>query len=182
MLEVLVRNAQGNLSDKSRDYASQKLGKLDRYFNAASRVELAHSEDKRGAHKIEVTVFADGVMLHGHEQDTNIYAAIDKVVDKLETRLRKLKTKLIQRHRGQGMQVPMGLEELGEMDAELPADSGHIAEHRSYSMKPMSVDEASLQLELIDHDFFVFRNVESDEVEVLYRREKGGFGVMSPAS
>lgn len=182
MLEVLVRNAQGNLSVKSRDYASQKLGKLDRYFNAASRVELAHSEDKRGAHKIEVTVFADGVMLHGHEQDSNIYAAIDKVVDKLESRLRRLKSKLAKRHKGQGMQVPEGLKQLGELDAELPPDSGHIAEHRSYSMKPMSVEEASLQLELMDHEFFVFRNVASDQVEVLYRREKGGFGMMSPAS
>ena len=180
MLEVLVRNAQGNLSDKSRDYASQKLGKLDRYFNAASRVELAHSEDKRGLHKIEVAVFADGVMLHGHEQDMNIYAAIDKVVDKLESRLRRLKSKLVRRHKGQGSQVPEGFLSMEDLEADLPSDGGHIAEHRSYSMKPMSVEEALLQLELMDHEFFVFRNEANDQVEVLFRREKGGFGMMLP--
>lgn len=182
MLEVLVRNAHGNLTETNKEYASKKLGKLDRYFSAANRVELAHTEDKRGEHKIEVTVYADGVMLHGNERDTNLNAAIDKVVDKLESRLRRLKSKLIKRHRGHGVEVPMGLEEVPFAEAQMADDSGHIAEHRSYSMKPMTVEEASLQLELMDHEFFVFRNAKTDEVEVIYRRDKGGFGVMSPAS
>jgi putative sigma-54 modulation protein len=182
MLEVLVRNAHGNLTETNKEYASKKLGKLDRYFNAANRVELAHTQDKRGEHKIDVTVYADGVMLHGNERDSNLNAAIDKVVDKLESRLRRLKSKIIKRHRGHGVQVPMGLAEVPYAEENMSADSGHIAEHRSYSMKPMSVEEASLQLELMDHEFFVFRNVASDEVEVIYRREKGGFGVFSPAS
>ncbi len=182
MLEVLVRNAHGNLTETNKEYASKKLGKLDRYFHAANRVELAHTQDKRGEHKIDVTVYADGVMLHGNERDSDLNAAIDKVVDKLEARLRRLKSKIIKRHRGHGIQIPMGLEEIPHAEAQMADDSGHIAEHRSYSMKPMSIEEASLQLELMDHEFFVFRNVISDEVEVIYRREKGGFGVMSPAS
>lgn len=182
MLELLVRNANGNLSAKNRDYASKKLGKLDRYFNAASRVELAHTEDKRGLHKIEVTVFADGVMLHGRENDPDLNAAIDKVADKLESRLRKFKSKLVKRHRGNGSQIPAGLADWPDSEPDLPEMSGHIAEHRSYSMKPISLEEATLQLELTDHDFFVFRNEKSHAIEVLYRRGKGGFGVMAPAS
>lgn len=180
MLEVLVRNAQGNLTDDNKEYAARKLGKLDRYFAAASRVEMAHTEDKRGLHEIEVTVYADGIMLHGHERDDNLNAAIDKVADKLETRLRRLKTKLLKRARGHGMQVPVGLEEIPEAEAVLGADSGHLAENRVYSMKPVSVEEAILQLELMDHDFYVFRNVVNDQVEVVYRRAKGGFGLMGP--
>lgn len=181
MLELLVRNAHGNFSDKDRDYASQKLGKLDRYFNAANRVELAHTEDKRGLHRIEVTVFADGVMLHGREKDNNLRAAVDKVVDKLESRLRKLKSKLVDRHRGHGTQIPVGLAQLESLEPDLPRGSGHVAEQRSYSLKPMSLEEATLQLELMEHDFFVFRNAKSNHVEVVYRRGKGGFGLMAPA-
>lgn len=180
MLEVLVRNAQGNLTEANKEYAARKLGKLDRYFSAASRVELAHTEDKRGLHEIEVTVYADGVVLHGHERDENLNAAIDKVADKLETRLRRLKTKLLKRARGQGIQIPMGLEEIPGAEEDMASDSGHIAENRHYSMKPVSVEEATLQLELMDHDFFVFRNVANDQIEVIYRRGKGGFGLMGP--
>lgn len=98
MLEVTFRNAHGNLSEKDREYASRKLGKLDRYFPTATRVELAHVEDKTG-HKLEVTIFARGQILRGQELNHNMQAAIDKVADKMETRLRRLKTKLQKRKR-----------------------------------------------------------------------------------
>ncbi len=98
MLEVTFRNAHGNLSDKDRDYASRKLGKLDRYFPSATRVELAHVEDRSG-HKLEVTIFARGQVLRGEVLNHNAQAAIDKVADKMETRLRRLKSKLQKRKR-----------------------------------------------------------------------------------
>lgn len=97
MLDVLVRNAHGSLTETNRNYASKKLGRLDRYLGSASRVELAHIEDKRGEHLIDVAVYADGVVLHGHERDTNLHAAIDKVFDKLSSRMRRLKSKMRRR-------------------------------------------------------------------------------------
>ncbi|MBX3112962.1 MAG: ribosome-associated translation inhibitor RaiA [Fimbriimonadaceae bacterium] len=99
MLEVLVRNANGNLSNHDRDYAIKKLSKLDRYFSDATKAELAYCEDKHG-HVIEVTVFADGVPLHGREADSHVNAAIDSVVDKLEAQLRKLKKRTLDRRQG----------------------------------------------------------------------------------
>lgn len=99
MLEVLVRNANGNLSQKDRDYAIKKLSKLDRYFSGATKAELAHRVDKRG-HIVEVVVFADGLPLHGSEVHEHAHAAIDCVVDKLEAQLRKLKKKVIDRRQG----------------------------------------------------------------------------------
>ena len=177
MIEVLVRNAHGNLEQADRDYAAKKLGKLNRYFNAASKVEIAHTEERLG-HKVEVTVFADGIALHGSETDEHVRAAIDKVTDKLETRLRRLKSRLVKRHRHKGEQIPMGLSD-GEEPA-LQDDSGHIAEHRHYSLKPMTLEEAILQLYLTEYGFFVFKNIETSQVEAVFNREKGGYGLVTP--
>jgi putative sigma-54 modulation protein len=99
MLELVVRNANGHLTLKNKQYASSKLGKLDRYFGLASRVEMAHLEDKRGLHKVDVTVFADGVMLHGRENDSNFAAAVDKVFEKLKSRLGRLHSKTTARRK-----------------------------------------------------------------------------------
>lgn len=181
MLEVTVRNANGHLNDRHRDYAAKKLGKLDRYFHSASRLELAHTEEKRG-HKIEVTVFADGMHLRGEETDEHVNAAIDKVADKLETRLRRLKSRLIKRHRHKGAQLPLGLQESELQTEEEPEldEAVHIAHERHYDMRPMSLEDAGLYLEMLDHPFFVFHNVESNRVEVLYKRKDGSYALVTP--
>lgn len=177
MLEILVRNAHGNLSESHRDYAAKKLGKLDRYFQSASKVEMTHLEEKLG-HRVEVKVFTDGYILRGESTDEKVHAAIDKVADKLEQRLRKLKTKLVKRHRQRSEQIPMGLEDIPEN--ELPDDANHLVENRSYTLKPMTLEEAILQMELMDRDVFAFCRSDSQAVEVLYRRPKGGLGILSP--
>lgn len=175
-MEVLVRNAVGNLSERDREYAAKKLGRLDRYFNAAQRVEIVHREEKLG-HRIEITVFADGLTLRGEDTEETVAAAIDVVADKMENRLRRLKTRLVKSHRHRGARVPMGLEDI---DVSEPDEVVHIREHKKFVLKPMSIEEASLQLEMLDHPFFVFRNEETSQTEVLYRRAKGGYGLLSP--
>src|SRR3954471_19657603 len=119
-MEVLVRNAEGNVSKKDRDYAAKKLGQLDRYFHAANKVEMVHREEGLG-HRIEITVFADGFTIRGEEHDASIAAAIDKVHDKLETRLRKLKGRMISAHRRKGHNPPPALLE----DHEEEQSNGH---------------------------------------------------------
>ncbi len=99
MLEVLVRNANGNLSQHDRDYAIKKLSKLDRLFRGATKAEIAHRADKQG-HVIDVVVFADGLPLHGRETQIHAHAAIDRVVDKLESQLRKLNKLNLDRRQG----------------------------------------------------------------------------------
>lgn len=175
-MEVLVRNAEGNLSQPDREYAAKKLGRLDRYFHAASRVEIVHREEKLH-HRIEITVFADGLALRGEEVDESVKAAIDIVSEKMENRLRRLKTRLIKAHRHRGRKVPTGLE---EVEAVEPEETFNIREHKKFLLKPMSIEEASLQLELLGHPFFVFRNEETSQTEVLYKRARGGYGLLSP--
>ncbi|MFW5697140.1 MAG: ribosome hibernation-promoting factor, HPF/YfiA family [Fimbriimonadaceae bacterium] len=177
-MEVLVRNAEGNLKQKDRDYAAKKLGKLDRYFGSARRVEIVHKEEKH-EHVVEITVFADGHILRGEEQDESVTAAIDKVADKMENRLRRLKSRLVKSHRKRGLKAPI-MEEQIEDDHE-EAD-GVPVDVKKFLLKPMSVEEAALQMEMVGHPFFVFMNEETKQTEVLYKRKNGHYGLLSPGA
>ena len=177
-MDILVRNAEGNLSQHDRDYASKKFGHLDRYFNAASRVEIVHRAFKN-QHRIEVTVFADGLTFRGDETDESINAAIDKVASKMEHKLRKFKKRLIKSHRQRGRDIPMGLLE-EDMAPEVEESTHEVVEHKSIPLKPMSMEEATLQMELLGHPFFMFRNEETGQTEVLYKRKDGQYGLLQP--
>jgi putative sigma-54 modulation protein len=176
-MEVLVRNAEGNVSIKDREYAAKKLGRLDRYFNSAHKVEMVHRVEGLG-HRIEITVFADGLTVRGEEHDDSLHAAIDKVSDKMENRLQRLKGRLINSHRRRGVALPPALEEpMEDEDAEHHVE---VRERKQFLLKPMSVDEAALQMEMINHPFFVFKNENSQQVEILYKRKDGKYGLLQP--
>lgn len=182
MMEVLIRNAEGNLSTDDRDYAAKKLGRLDRYFNRASRVELVHRATKRGqkeAHKIEVTIFADGLTFRGEEEDESIRAAIDIVGEKLENRLRRIKKRLVNRYRHSGDEVPKGFVEPDGHDEEAE-ERVVIKERKHFLVKPQTIDEAALEMELLGYPFFVFKNEITNRVEVLYKRKDGAYGLLEP--
>lgn len=178
-MEVLVRNAEGNVSPKDREYAAKKLGRLDRYFHQASKVEMVHKEEKL-AHRVEITVFADGMTFRGEEADPDIRAAIDKVSDKLETRLQRFKTRLVDRHRKRGKTPPPAFE-APEPEPVTPENHHiQIRERKVFLLNTMSTDEASLQMEMLDHDFFIYRNEENNQIEVLYKRKNGKYGLLQP--
>ena len=174
-MELIVRNVSGNLTEEDREYAEKKLGKLGRFFQAAQKVEMVHKALKL-AQKVEITVFADGVHLRGEETGETTKAAIDKVADKMETRLRRLKKRIIKSHRQRENGIAPDLIAVEFEEAEEQT----IKEHKRFLIKPMTIEEASLQMELIDHPFFVFRNVETGHTEVLYKRDDGHYGLLSP--
>lgn len=175
-MEVLVRNAEGNLSPRDREYAAKKLGRLERYFNQANKVEIVHREEKQ-AHRIEITVFADGLTVRGEEVDTSVRAAIDRVSDKLETRLLRLKSRIVDRNRRKGDSVPAGFM-TADKEAEPPAPV--IKERKTFLLHQMSREEAALQMEMIDHPFYIFRSEETGQIEVLYKRKDGNYGLLQP--
>lgn len=176
-MDVKFRNAEGNLSQMDKEYAAQKLGKLDRYFHGAKKIELVHREDRLHHHHIEITVFADGFTLRGEQEQETVRAAIDTVFDKLENRLSRLKTRLVKSQRRRGLAMPTGFEEPQEDDEEQHVE---IRERKHFLLKHMAYDEAALQMELLDHPFIVFRNEESGNLEVMYKRKDGKFGLMQP--
>lgn len=176
-MEVLVRNAEGNVSKRDREYAAKKLGRLDRYFHSAQKVEMVHREQGSN-HRIEITVFADGFTIRGEEKDNSVQAAIDKVSDKLETRLRKLKGRIITSHRRRGQSAPPALVENNGK----ARTNGHceVSERKAFLVKPMSLDEAALQMEMLGHPFFVFRSEDTNQIAILYKRKDKRYGLLEP--
>lgn len=176
-MEILVRNAEGNVPESERDYAAKKFGNLDKYFKKATKVEMVHSQ-VRDEHQLEVTVFADEFTVRGEERDKSLHACIDRVSHVLEKRLRRLKSKLIDVHRRKGNKdVPPALVE------DRPGDEstdGRIVQRKTFENKPMSAEEAILEMELIGHDWFLFTNAETNAPSVIWKKSTGGYGLLEP--
>ncbi len=132
------------------------------------------------AHCIEVTVLADGYTIRSEEHDESLRAAIDKVSDKLENRLRRLKGRMIASHRKTNVNAAEKLSTLIQNETQKEEEPVKIKERKTFHMKPISYEEAALQMEMVDHPFYVFHCEESGRLEVLYKRKDGHYGLIQP--
>ncbi|MBX5476986.1 MAG: ribosome-associated translation inhibitor RaiA [Clostridia bacterium] len=162
-----------------REYAEKKLSRLGKYFDEPLHVQVSF-EVERGRHLVEVTVPVSGYILRGEEATGDMYASLDRVWDKLERQIHKYKTRLNRKARQDGgaKKPERAKEERTEDPSE---DLPRIVRVKRFHLKPMDVDEAVLQMDLLGHDFYVFQNAETDVVNVLYRRREGGYGLIEPA-
>jgi putative sigma-54 modulation protein len=177
-LQVKGRNVE--VSDSIRRYAEEKLHKLDRKLHALTQVELELFVERNpsiSANQVaEATVWTKGPTLRAREASTDMKASIDQLADKLLRQVEHYRAKRRRRHvRGNG--VPPG----GSMSIPEDESSPKIVKTKQFAVKPMSAEEAALQLELVGHDFFVFRSDESGDVNVIYRRRDGGYGLIEPS-
>jgi putative sigma-54 modulation protein len=178
-LQVKGRNVE--VSESIRTYAEEKLGKLDRLVSDPTRVELELAVEKNPAisanHVAEATVWTKGPVLRARESSADMKASIDQLVDKLERQVKRYRQK---RRGGPRRQARAD----GGVAEAPPAATSEgepmIVKTKQFAVKPMSPEEAVLQLELVGHDFFVFRNSESDEVNVVYKRRDGDYGLIEP--
>jgi ribosome hibernation promoting factor len=180
-VELSVKGRNVELSPALKDYAEKRLSKLDRHLNGSTRIELELVGERNpsiGANQVaEATVWTNGPVLRAKEAAHDMKAAIDLLVDKLDRQAQKLHDK---RRRGPARhQKHMGDDLMAQPESETP-DESSIVKTKQFAVKPMTSDEAVLQLELIGHDFFVFQNAETDAVNVLYRRRDGGYGLIEP--
>jgi putative sigma-54 modulation protein len=153
---------------------NRKVKKLDRYFEPETEVSVVMST-QRSNHIVEITIPFDGVILRGEETTDDMYASLEHVVQKLEKQIHHHRTKLEKRLRGgafRGAAPEPGLQ--------AGANSVRVIRTKRFAIKPLDVDEAALQMQLLGHDFFVFMNADSGEVNVLYRRKDGQFGLIEP--
>jgi putative sigma-54 modulation protein len=174
-LQVKGRNV--TVSDSLKDYALEKLAKLEKHLNDAARLELELQVEKNPSiaenQVAEATIWTKGPVLRARESSQDMRASIDLLVDKLERQARRYRDK---RKRGPS-RVTTQLESRPVVpDSEEP----RIVKTKQFSVKPMSPEEAVLQLELIGHDFFVFQNAETNDVNVVYRRRDGNYGLIEP--
>lgn len=160
-------------SDALRDYAIKRLSKIDKYIDRTAEAHVVLSVEKR-RHKADVTLNADGAVINAVEITEDLYAAIDTVMDKLERQIKKHKEKL------QGKKTqPKAVVAAGPATAGRKARPRLVFE-RDYTVKPMSVDEALLQMDTIAQDFIIFQNTESQQLNLIYKRQDGELALVEP--
>lgn len=179
-MRVTFSSKSSQFEQRDRDYAERKLQRLARYFRSARDAQVSHFE-QRGRHQLEVQLDLDGILLRAEERNHDLHVATDAVVNKLEEQVKRLKGK-IRNHKGKAdaptvAAITSALAELpDEEEGETPP--AVVARKKRFAIKPMSVEEAALQMELLHHDFFAFLNADTDLVSVIYRRRDGNFGLL----
>ncbi|MDD3365595.1 MAG: ribosome-associated translation inhibitor RaiA, partial [Syntrophomonas sp.] len=131
-------------------------------------------------HKVEVTIPLNGLILRGEVTAEDMYSAIDMVIEKLEKQIEKHKTKLYKSHRGSGLKQAVADEIKRQLEHQDTTEKFKIVRTKRFALKPMDEEEAIMQMSLLGHTFFVFFNAETDEVNVVYRRKDGNFGLIEP--
>ncbi|HZK24041.1 MAG TPA: ribosome-associated translation inhibitor RaiA [Oscillospiraceae bacterium] len=175
-MKLIVRGKNIEVTEALKDYAEKKVSKIDKYFAYDTEAQVTLSVE-RGIHKVEVTVLINGMILRAEEKTNDMYASIDQVVDKLERQIAKYKTRINRKSRQTG-----SLKAMNELPAIEEEKDLFVVKNKRFVVKPMPVEEAILQMNLLGHDFFVFVNAENNhEINVVYRRHDGKYGLIEPA-
>ncbi len=188
-MKLLIQGNNITVTDAIHDYVQQKLEKAVKHFQSITTKVDVHLSVARNAriadkHKAEVTVYANGTVIRAQEGSENLYASIDLVSDKIARQLRKYKEKLldqktqvIDKADEAIAQQPIEEDLIGDRAPELPPE---VVRMKYFAMPSMSIKDALHQLQLVDHDFYMFRNQDTNEINVIYIRNHGGYGVIQP--
>jgi putative sigma-54 modulation protein len=193
-MNIIVAGRHIDITEALRARVIEKVGRLSRYFEQVHKAQVwLRVEPYAGNNQVvEVTLWADGVVLRGEEASADMYASIDLVVEKLEKQITKFRGKLIERKRTLASRRKQ--QEVAAADAafrraaaveEMPTEEGpgspvRIARRKRFELKPMTAEDAAVQMELLGHAFFVFRNADTLEINVVYRRADGSYGLIEP--
>lgn len=172
-VSVIAKNTTA--SPALKDMVEKKLSKIKKFFEPEieAKVKLSVQKSKQ---KVEITIPFNGVILRAEEATEDMYKSIDLVINKLERRIRKQRTKLSKRN-NDSLRFPSLNESVTKEDEE---DNGKLVRSKSFKLKPMSAEEAILQMELLGHTFFVYRDADEDKVSVVYKRKDGDYGLLEP--
>ena len=179
-MQIAVTFRHMEVSEPVKGYVEEKLSRVKKYIEEPIDAQVALSVEKKIRHHAEVTLVAKGITIKGSEETNDMYAAIDLVVDKIERQLKRYKEK-IKAHkpaseRGREVQKTVISAESIEEGGGTPV----IIRSRSFPVKPMSVEEAVMQMDLLHKDFLVFTDSTSEEINVVYRRKDGNYGLIVP--
>lgn len=174
-MEIKVMGKNIEVTQALKNVVESKMSRLDKYFNPEIKAHVTLWVQKN-KHGIEVTIPFNGIILRGEEKSEDMYASIDLVMDKLEKQIRKQKTKLQRINRGDSLRY----KSIPDMPNIKEENENKIVKNKKFLMKPMSSEEAVLQMELLGHDFFVYENASTSEINVLYKRKDGNYGNIEP--
>ncbi|HEY9853641.1 MAG TPA: ribosome-associated translation inhibitor RaiA [Leptolyngbyaceae cyanobacterium] len=188
-MKIVIHGKNIEITDAIREYVNQKIEKAAGHFlNSTNEVDVhlsvARNPRVNSKQIAEVTIYANGAVIRAEEGSETLYASIDLVADKIARKLRKYKEKrLDKKTQAQPKtsevveQAPVASDLIGDRTPELP---GEVVRTKYFAMPPMTLTEALEQLQLVDHDFYMFRNAETGEINVIYERNHGGYGVIQP--
>tara|TARA_Y100001968_G_C19453774_1_gene770683 strand:+ start:10388 stop:10975 length:588 start_codon:yes stop_codon:yes gene_type:complete len=191
-MKLLIHGRNLELTDALREYTQSKLEKAIQHFDEIVKeadVHLSVARNPRVSQQIaEVTVFANGTVIRAQERSENLYSSIDLVASKLSRQLRKYKERHNNHHPNHGSKIPSS-PRTDDIYDENPIDNSLLKDKEAnlpnpgirrkyFPMNPMTIDQARHQLDLIDHDFYFFRNKDNHELQVIYKRNHGGYGLI----
>ena len=170
-MEILIRGTKLEITDSMKDYVKEKLSKLDKYLVDQKVKANVLVKVHNYLQKVEVTIPLKTLILRAEEEQQDFYAAVDLVINKLERQIRKNKAKLQKRDKMKSKEF--------NIDDIIPIEEDEkIVKHKKIDVKPMSGEEAILQMELLGHDFYVYKDSDTNNVCVLYKRKDGGYGII----
>ena len=187
-MQIQVVGRHMPVTDSIRQYVEEKVGKVARTLDRDDmRVEVRLHVEKNpeieNQDVAEITAFIGGRVVRAEEAATDMYAAIDMASDKFDRQIKKYKGRLNDRHNGRGHRVPEIVKTApatSRIGSPSRRDTGTVVRTKTIELKPMTEDEAILQLELLGHDFLMYNSADTGAVNVLYRRDDGDFGVLRP--
>ena len=158
------------------ELAEKKLSKYDKFFREDATAHITLRK-RKNLEILELTISSSGMMFRGEEEDSTFQNALDSVMESIERQLRKNKTKLEKRLRSQGAAIAKGITEMAD---ELSEATDFVVRRKEFTLKPMSVEEAILQMNLLGHEFFVFQDDKTGDTCVVYARRDGDYGLIVP--
>lgn len=171
-MKFIIRGDKLKVTDSMKNYIEEKIGKLEKYLENSEDVRVNVVVKVRGNNQIvEVTIPLKSVILRSEENQSDFYKAVDKAIDKLERQIRKNKTKLSKHHK---ISIKMDTEYNEEKSNE-----SEIIKRKTISMKPMNEEEAILQMELLDHEFYMYIDSDTNKPTVVYKRKNSGYGIIT---
>ena len=178
-MAVKVRGKNIEVTQALRDYLEKRVQTITKQFKTVGEITAVMRVEK-GNHIVEITVPASGIVLRAQESSENMYASIDQCVEKIERQIHKYKTRLMKRKYSNFRDAePAPLPDVTE---EVPEETEEfkVARTKNYTMRPMGVQEAIMQMNMLNHDFFVFFNAETEKIAIVYRRKSGDYGLINP--
>ena len=179
-MKLILTDKKVNLPDSIHAYAEKKVGKLDRFFKEDATAAVTFSVEKERNNKVEITVRSSGTIFRVSESTSDMRASIDAAVTTLERQIRKNKTRLEKRLRQGAFERALDVSEVSTFAPDEPDEGEYrIVRSKTFPLKPMSRDEAILQMNLLEHGFFAFRDEEAGGAfAVVYRRNDGDYGLI----
>ncbi len=175
-MKITITGRKCSPRESFKEHAEKKLAKIERFFGSDVEAKVTVTVEK-SSQNVEITVNNSGMVFRAEERAQNMNEALDKCVDTLIRQIRKNKTRVEKKMKNGTLDTAFAEEEIEDIPEEIEYE---LVRHKSVLLKPQSVEEAILQMNLVGHQFYLFLNEEHGDVNVVYKRSDGGYGLLTP--